>query len=196
MKILPSVPNFPQAPWVLYPGEAQGEPRSIFTKIRAIGWHALTPSNISPLLFSLDLKDIQQSQKSLWEMAIQDHFKNLAEGKEISDGAGSLGHTDPSHSVSGGVGTVWLKGPYNSWKDSIKSSRAPQRFVKWWHCWVICDLCPLGAESVLSAVSAGPHPEYPGRGGHSQAHTFTQRCSYSIKYNSKDTKCYDSELAH
>lgn len=42
--------NFPQAPWVLYPGEAQCEPRSIFTMSRALvgtPWH----SAIFPLFY-------------------------------------------------------------------------------------------------------------------------------------------------
>lgn len=204
---LPSTLDFPQAPWVLYPGEAQCEPRSIFTKSRALGWHTLTLGNISPLLFSLHLKEIQQCQESPWGTAIKDHFKNLAEGKlqgkEISDEAGSLGQVVPTHSASGGVGTVWIKDTCNSWKDSIKSSWAPHWFVKWWHCWVTCDLC-RGSRALCSVSCLHCHiPEglskswsWAGRGGHSQAQTFTQRCFYSIKCNSKDTKCYDSEPAH
>lgn len=171
-EILPAMLNFPQAPWVLHPGEAQCEPKSLFSTSRALGWHTLTLSNISPLLFSLYLKEIQQCKEPLWGTAIKGHFKNLAEGnlqgKEISDGAGSLGHSDPTHSASGGVGTVWIKGTCNFWKDSINSSGGPHRFVKWWHRWVTGDLCP-----VFTEVSALSHPQCPGspyrgRGAHSQ----------------------------
>lgn len=42
-----------------------------------------------PFVIFAALKEIQQFQKSLWGAAIKDHFKNLAEGKEISDGAGA-----------------------------------------------------------------------------------------------------------
>lgn len=116
----------------------------------------------------------------------------------IPDGAGRLGCIDPAYSAAGRVGTVSIKGTCNSWKDSIKSSWAPHRFVKWWHCWVTL-VCALGSRALCSLKCLLCHiPKCPGspwswasRGGHSQAQTFTR--DVSIQSN---MEFCDSESTH
>lgn len=205
MKILPSMFNSPQAPWVLYPGEAQCEAKSIFTKSRALGRHALTLGNISPLLFSLHLKNpavsgIAMRNSHQTKITLRTWYKATFKARKYPMELEAWDTVIQPIQLLEEQG-LRIKGTCNSWKNSIKGSRAPHWFVKWWHCWVTCDLCLLEAEPcaqwiVCTVTSPGNLWSWAGKGGHSQAQTFNQRCFYSIKYNSKDTKCDDSEPTH
>lgn len=110
-----------------------------------VPWH---PAILPLCYFSCAWKRSSTEQELPWgtticERSLQASWQKVhQQGKETSDGAGSLGHIDPLHSASGGVGTVWSKRPIISENTRLKSLWTPHWFVKyWWRHKVICSLC-------------------------------------------------------